>query len=86
MFSLPWLTAKWVARLIRAEFEPTPEAPNRHFNSSAAGGAMLFECFWVLSGIGGGIVGGIVCRSLVVGMLGLFGLIPACIQRIYDPY
>ncbi len=86
VFSLPWLTAKWVGRQLRAEFSPTPEFPNRHFNSSAVGGALLYECIWILVGISGSIVGLIVSRSVWVFGIGLLGLIPAGVQRSFDQY
>ena len=86
VFSLPWFTAKWVGRQMKAEFSPSPEFPNRHFNSSAVGGALLYECLWIFLGIFGGILGSIETRSIWVFGIGLLGLIPAGIQRSLDPY
>jgi hypothetical protein len=86
LFALPWLGAVWTGMQLKKEFSPTPEHPNRHFNSSAVGGALLYECTWVCLALFASLIGGIHTRSIIVAMAPLAGLIPAFLQRSYSMY
>ena len=86
VFSMPWITSLWVGEKMRVSFSPTVEHPNRHFNSSAVGGALLFELTWVFAGVFGAVVGGLHTKSMWVFFAGVCGLVPAFIQRATSRY
>ncbi len=86
VFTLPWLVSLWVGRCLRIEFTQTEKYPNRHFNSSAIGGALCYELFWILSAFFGATVGSLTASSGWPVFAAFLGLIPAGIQRYHAPY